>query len=381
MQPSSINHKLVNIQSEPRPPKNKSKGKSLDTIVNTTIRRSSSEESLKLESKKIKATETKRSKRDLVKGLSSRLIAPISKVRSKDTLLVMEGSTAKDTTYKIVRGEDGKKVDGNADICYINPALGLIYIVDGAGHSNPVMKKDLDEVFARFTPGYENSISKGKFKKLESVKDHLCNEMNRLHDIIRELASGAAAKTSSLGTSFIDSTDDFDVSKLPAMSFAQVITIKGQNYLLSSQFGDTSFVIQRANGELDFSLLEPKQDEPVGQRHINQSRVHVTPISSGDRIIASSDGIMEFIEQADFETVINEHPTSDAIELLNIFKSLVFEKGKQLSERYTEAELIQATDPRNQDALLGANRRALKIHDPDDRRRYDDLSLGVMTIN
>ena len=243
------------------------------------------------------------------------------------------------------------------------------------------MKKDLDEVFARFTPGYENSISKGKFKKLESVKDHLCNEMNRLHDIIRELASGAAAKTSSLGTSFIDSTDDFDVSKLPAMSFAQVISIKGQNYLLSTQFGDTSFVIQRANGELDFSLLEPKQDEPVGQRHINQSRVHVTPISSGDRIIASSDGIMEFIEQADFENVINKHPTSDAKELLNIFKSLVFEKGKELSERYTEAELIQATDPRNQDALLGANRRALKIHDPDDRRRYDDLSLGVMTIN
>jgi hypothetical protein len=346
----------VNFPKETPKTKSRSKDKKLDSMAKETFR-----------------NREPTSKREL-------LISRISKIRNKEEGFAIEGTSAKDKTY-------ASEVDGNADICHVNPKLGLIYIVDGAGHNDPTMKRDLEFIFNTFNPGYEKAMKKGKFKTLDDAKAHVCKSMNRLHGMIREHASQVAGKvaageTSPIGVSFTDATHDFEPGKLPAMSFGQIVKIKDKSYFLNVQFGDTSFVLQKANGELDFSLLEPIQDEPLGKREINPSRVHETVVQSGDRILASSDGIMEFIEQEDFETILKEHPEAEAPELLMALKSKVISRGEEFRS-LPEAEKEKhrkATNTRSAEAILGANRRPLKTHDPDDRKHYDDLSLAIMTV-
>lgn len=387
-----VNNKSNFVQNKTEEKKKKSKGNDLSARISSSDL-SSSDRSLKLErsvtaSSSEVSDETvemsgKTSKRETLKRIARKIFSPISKIKNHSSLIA-DCSTALDTTYKSTQ-------DGNDDIAYANKAIGCLYVVDGANHNDPLMKRDLEAVFSSFNTAYEKATKGMKFDSLEEAQAHVSGYMNALHDMIRTMASEVDAKIKNgekdpIGVSFTSEAGgvhDFEPAKLPAMSFGQVVKIKGESFLLSAQYGDTSLVIQRSEDHsLDFSLVDTDHDTPLGQRLISDEAIRVIPLKPGDRVLACSDGIMEFLPKEKFESVVTGHPASEAPELLKALKDKVINSGEKINRLPLEEreKHLEATSTKNSFAILGANQRALKTHTPHDKRLVDDISLSVMTV-
>lgn len=366
----------------------KPKGKDLKTVVSKSLERSDSDSSVKMErsySSEVETTPEKTSKRSKIKGLARKIIAPISKVKNQSGL-VSGCSIAVDKTYA---GSD----KGIADLARSDKALGCIYVVDGSGHNDPRMRKDLEHLFANFDKAYKSETKRMKFADVEEAKAHVCGYMNGLHQMIHDMVKDVNAQIANgnkepFGMSFTSDAGDtriLESGKLPAMSFGQVVKIADQAYFITAQYGDTSFVIQRdGTSALDFSLVDTEHDHPLGKKGLSLSDVRVTPLNSGDRILACSDGIMEFMQASEFQEIALEHPQADATELLAAFKDRVIKNGEKLQAMDDEDRMTylkETTSTKNIHGLLGANQRTLKTHNPEDRKFVDDISLAIMTVN
>lgn len=391
MQPNPISNRTGIVQKVNVEPKKKTKEKDLSSVISSS-NRSSSEQSIKMdrsftgssdESHEVAEVAEKTSKRDTIKRIANKIISPLSKIKNLSSL-ASDCSTAVDTTYKSTQ-------DGNDDIAYANKKIGFLYDVDGAQHNDPLMKRDLDAVFTSFNAAYEDATKGKKFADLDEARAHVSAYMNALHDMIRTMASEVDAKMKNgekepMGMSFTSEAGgvrDFEPAKLPAMSFGQIVKINGESFLLSTQYGDTSLVIQKSGGRaFDFSLVDTDHDQPLGLRHIQDEDVRVTGLGKGDRILALSDGIMEFIEKEEFQSIALAHHQSEAPDLLRAFKHNVIKSGEKMSRLPPEEreKRLEAASTQNKMAILGANQRALKTHNPNDRRLVDDISLAIMTV-
>lgn len=387
MQPNPISDASKVSHQLPEKRVKKTKGQNVSDLASPTIKRSSSD-SFKMEKSFTASEEShevapeKISKRAKLKGLARKVIAPISKMK---TSFASGCSTAVDKTYV-------SKIDGNNDIAFADKTLRCLYVVDGSGHDNELMKRDLEQVFTSFNVAYKDATKGLKFTDLEEAKAHVCGYMNALHNMIRTMADEVNQKIAEgekepFGISFTDEGEprDFNAGKLPAMSFGQVVKIEGESFLISAQYGDTSLVIQRSGQEeLDFSLVDTEHDNPIGKREIRVSEVRSTPLNAGDRILACSDGIMEFIQAHEFQEIAQAHPEATAPVLLAAFKERVLENGEKLMEKSAKERkkyLESTTSTLNENALLGANQRTLKTYNPEDRKFVDDISLSILTVN
>lgn len=253
---------------------------------------------------------------------------------------------------------------GNVDFSYANKKLGFGYIIDGAGHDNIHMAMVLNKMLTGFNKSYKNALRSQTFDTVESARQFLADELNKL------------ANTLASNRRIIDPNGSTfeDRGYHPAMSFAQTIKIGSQYHLLSAELSDTMLIIKKANGTFDTSLIEKREDLGLGSGTIN---VKVTPLARGDTIIGFSDGVGEFLTLKECkEIILKIHPLDllTASRLLAIFKNKIIEKGEEFTARSNNEgreEKIQSANHSNY----------IKYHTFDRKDRHDDIGMFTLTVS
>ena len=274
---------------------------------------------------------------------------------------------SKDTTYNT----HANGPDGNVDFSYVNQKLGFGYVVDGAGHNNPLMQPVLKNILDEFNQSYEEAFAHQKFITIDDAKGFIESQFIELAQKVKQNGS----KIEESGTlDYICTLAD--ASYQPAMSFAQIVKINSQYHLLTLEIGDTMMLIKKADEktgrvDIDASLVAKRLNLGLGNGTIV---IRAIPISRKDTIIGFSDGIGEFLTLDECKEIISRSQPSD---LLANFKSKIIQKGETFKKE------DEAERGRREVLIESANKHAyVKFHtfDEDSPSYHDDISLFILTI-
>ena len=283
-----------------------------------------------------------------------------------------------------VHAQTGQTYDsdgsGNIDYAYVNPRYNFAYVADGAGHNKPGVKPVQNKLFQQFNKDYATALETSNFNSMEDIKTCLGEQLTKLAKGVYE----AKFTEKKHGVEVEKSMRDYS----PAFSFAQIVKINGQNFLLRAQLGDCMLLARTPGGKFQpLTLNAEEMGDGAGIGHDRGRGNFVVPkvcthkIASGCEVFGLSDGIGEYLTLEQLTKEIEKHTEREA--LLEALKEKVVSEGtkfdgdrslstreEQKEARYVPSELKPAN-----------GQKTLKYWMNESREFNDDLSLFSMKVN
>jgi len=272
-----------------------------------------------------------------------------------------------DQTYD----SDGSR---NIDYTYVDEKHNFGYVADGAGHNKPGLKRKQEDLFKKFNERWVCALKTRKFYSPQDIREAL---LKHLRFLASEIDSAK----------FTEIKDGCEIKYAPAFSFAQVVKVKEQHFLLTAQLADCMLLTRKSDG--CFSPIHtPEKDKGNGEGigHDNSNGQPVVPdvrirkISSGCEVFGLGDGIGEFLTLSQLKEAIDSN--SNRADLLDELKQLIIETGQQLDKHYKAISKEEKKDASyTPTEIKPANgEKTLKWWMEGDQEFSDDISLFCFKV-
>lgn len=255
------------------------------------------------------------------------------------------GYSAVDQTYKGSR-------EVNCDFSYADPDLGLICVVDGAGHNNSKMHDALQPILEEhFLPRVIERLAQ-PFSSLEEAKRWLGSEIeNFAYHLAADQTVVHEKPTTIDGQPSVYQTTLKDTSSRPAMSFGFIVAIGDEKHFVHYQTGDTTFTIKK-EGKLVHLPSHARQNGVMSSEELRMKLAkkaapgtdYLAPyissvqLEESDAIIGCTDGITEFLTQSEFWDLFQEEPQN----MLPAAKLLIQKEGREIKGVFIRSTLFLA---------------------------------------
>ena len=252
----------------------------------------------------------------------------------------------------------------NNDRSLVNQQSQTLAVFDGAGHNKKSVFDREHSVYSALAKAVWNHY--GEHNSYKTPADAVA----AMADILQK---GAATMRQKL--------DEDEARRIrgqgPALLIGQVVEVAGVKQLAIAQSADCCCVIKHTDGSFTWKTAAPDLGlGDGGVRGIHRGEFHLLQVNPGDEVIAFSDGIGEFLSQAEMEKILKDQPPHL---LGDAFREAIMTHPERQEFKCNEGLEGGYSKERNMAAHPG---KKCKVHSDilAAKSYYDDMSLAYLQV-